>query len=243
MKQLNTILNSLPQGIAGISKYNLFKEFFLSGIIAFIIAVFILIFSWFAGGSLGDLLISIIPWVGERLGSSGTWIGRVLSLVVGFIIFKYILLIATGPLMSKISERIEKTYAPNLERLHLNLGQSINRGIRMSLRNLFFEIILTILITLLTFIPFVNIISIPLLFIVQSYYAGAGTMDFTLERYYKLNGSVRFNRRNALQSIAYGAIYLVLLMIPILGLFISPVLSTSIATHGVLDTLKEEQIR
>ena len=125
MNQLNITLKSLSQGITGIGKYNFFRYIFLSGLIALLAFIFIGIFSWFLGGFIGDSLVNLIPWIGERDGSTGKWAGRLLSFGLGIILFKYVLLITTGPLMSKVSEKIEKIYAPNLEHLGLNFSQSL----------------------------------------------------------------------------------------------------------------------
>lgn len=242
MNQISLSIQSIFNGIKGIGKYNFMRYIFLSGLIAVVVFIVLGIFSWILGGFIGDALVNLIPWVGDRDGQSGKWAGRILSLGLGIILFKYIILIATGPLMSKVSERIEKVHAPDLEHLGLNFAQSLNRGVKFSVRSLFFEMIYTILISLLGFIPFVNIISVPLIFIVQAYFAGAGNMDLTLERFYKISGSTRFIRKHFILAIVFGSIFLFILFIPIIGLFIAPVFGTAISSYGVLDILKSKEI-
>jgi CysZ protein len=238
MNQFSIAFQSIINGITGIGKYKLLRYIFLSGLIALALLIVLAILSWFFGGILGDTLVNIIPWVGDHDGSTGKWLGRVLSFALGVILFKYLILITTGPLMSKVSEKIESFYVPDLPHLNINLVQSVNRGIKFSLRSLFFELLLTIIVSLLGLIPILTIFSIPLLFIVQSYFAGAGLMDLTLERFYRISGSVKFIRSHIILSIIYGAIFLGILFIPILGLFISPVFGTAISSYGVLNVLK-----
>ena len=141
--------------------------------------------------------------------------------------------------MSKVSEKIEKFYAPNLNHLQLTIAQSLNRALKFSLRSLFFELTYTILISLLGFVPILNLLSVPLLFLVQAYFAGAGNMDITLERFYSIRGSSQFSKKHFLLTIIFGSIFLFMLFIPILGLFIAPVFGTAISTYGTLDILKE----
>jgi len=74
--------------------------------------------------------------------------------------------------------------------------QQLIRGIRVNGRNLLMELVITIPILLLKFIPVVNIFSTILLFTVQAYYAGFGNMDYTLERHYQYKESVQFVRKN-----------------------------------------------
>ena len=240
MNQISILFNSISKSLASIGRYGLFSYFLLSGLIAFLLFILIGGFSWYIGGILGDQLLDFIPWISEKLGGAGKWTGRLLSIGLGLILYKYILLIATGPLMGKLSEKIESNIAPNLGRLNVNFVETVYRGIKFSLRGLFFEIILTLVVVLIGIIPFVGILSVPLLFLVQSYYAGAGNMDLTLERFLTIKESVKFNRKYRLLTIGYGAIYLTILFIPILGLFLSPVLSTLLSTHGTLAILKQE---
>ncbi len=239
MKQLSILFSSISNGIASISKYKFFRYVLYSGLVAVLTFLFIGTLSWFFGGAIGDVLINFIPWIGERDGSFGKWTGRIVSFGLTLIVFKYILLIATGPLMSKVSERIESYYAPHLRQKKLNIAQSINRGIMFSLRSLCLELLLTALVSLLSFIPFLAVISIPLLFLIQSYFAGSGAMDLTLERFYTIRESASFCRQNFLLPTVYGALFLGLFFIPIVGLFISPIFSTACSSYGVLSILKK----
>jgi len=78
------------------------------------------------------------------------------------------------------------------------------------------------------------------IFFVQAFYAGFGSMDFTLERHFNLNDSVRFVRRYRGVAIGNGAIFLLLLMTG-LGFLIALPISTVAATSEVVKRLPMEK--
>ena len=70
-------------------------------------------------------------------------------------------------------------------------------GIRINLRNLGKELLLTIPILIIGLIPVIGIISTVLLFLMQAYYAGFGNMDYTLERHFNYKQSIQFVRETS----------------------------------------------
>lgn len=159
----------------------------------------------------------------------------------GFIfLFKYILFIVMSPFMSLFSEDIEHDIESNLETQKFKLNNFVSdiiRGIRITLRNLWRELLIIILLFIISFIPGAQVITAPLIFIVQAYYAGFGNMDYTLERYYNVSQTATFVKRNKIMAIANGSIFLFILSIPVLGWFLAVPLGTSAATRSVLPRL------
>ena len=73
-----------------------------------------------------------------------------------------------------------------------------------------------------------------MIFLVQSYYAGFGNFDYYLERRATVKESVRYIRQKRGLVIGNGAGFMLLLLIPVLGLFLAPVMSTIAATKSAI---------
>jgi CysZ protein len=148
----------------------------------------------------------------------------------------------SAPFMSPVSEKIEKHFYGNVSHLHRNTTntEQLVRGIRINIRNLFKELIITIPILLLKFIPIVNIFSTILLFLVQAYYAGFGNMDYTLERHLTYKESVQFVCRNKGYAIGNGIVFMLFLLIPIVGIIIVLPLSVTAASKKMVQLMHEK---
>ena len=73
------------------------------------------------------------------------------------------------------------------------------------------------------------------LFIVQAFYAGAGNLDYTLERHLSVEESNEFVKRHRGLALGNGMVYIILLFIPGLGLIFAPSLSAVAATVESLE--------
>ncbi|MFZ1456593.1 MAG: EI24 domain-containing protein, partial [Saprospiraceae bacterium] len=158
-----------------------------------------------------------------------------LGLIVGFIlIMKYILLIAMSPLLSYISEKAEKSIHTEYNIRGFSAATSAARSVRINMRNMVKEIILTILLLIAGLIPGLNVIAIPLLFIVQAYFTGFGIMDFYLERHMTFRETLGEVYRHKYASIILGGIFMLLFAIPVLGAIVAPYLTTVAGTQYFL---------
>ena len=141
--------------------------------------------------------------------------------------------------MTPVSEKIEKHFYGDVKHLHrktTNTEQLI-RGIRINVRNLLKELLITIPILLLKFIPIVNIFSTFALFLVQAYYAGFGNIDYTLERHFDYKKSVDFVDKNKGFAIGNGIVFMLFLLIPIIGIILVLPLSVTAASTRTLKIL------
>jgi CysZ protein len=150
-------------------------------------------------------------------------------------VFKYVLLIVLSPFLSLLSEKVES----RLDGEHFSGKFSVSRaleemmrGLRLALRNIWRELLFVLILTMLSLIGPLSLITAPLIFLIQSYYAGFGNFDFTLERYYSVRDSVRFVRDARGSAIANGAVFL-LLIATVLGVFVAPTWATIAATLEV----------
>ncbi len=177
------------------------------------------------------------PWVENVLQWSGSVLTALLVLLPMMFLFKYLVIIVNGPLMSPLSERVEKIVYGTIGGPKFSikqLGYGIFRGINFNIRLIVGELLITILIYILT-LP-VAFLSPFVLLLVQSYFAGRGNMDYAMERYYKIKNSLEFSRRQKGVAVGNGLPFVLLLYIPVIGFMLAPPLSTIAVT---LETLKK----
>ncbi|SHG77351.1 EI24 domain-containing protein [Winogradskyella jejuensis] len=227
-----------------ISKLKLWKYFVIPMLISFVVFILIFVSAYGLSDNLGEWIAGI--WVWETGKATVTFISTLIAGVIifalGIIMFKHIIMALSSPFMSPVSEKIEEYYTgkPAENKIKSSFAQQLIRGIRLGLRNLAKELLYTIPILLLKFIPVVNIFSTALLFIVQAYYAGFGNMDYTLERHFTYKESVNFIRKNRGLAIGNGIGFLLLLFIPVIGVILVLPLSVTSASVIAVDLLFDD---
>lgn len=239
---INNILKGI-QAYSGalslISKLKLWKYFAIPIIISVVTATIIALSAYGLSDNIGRFIANIWPWDfgKDTFTSISTFIGGIVVLAIGLILYKHIIMAFSAPFMSPVSEKIEAhlTGVPAHSNRNTSFKEQLWRGIRINFRNLVKELLITIPILLLKFIPVVNIFSTALLFLVQAYYAGFGNMDYTLERHFKYRESVQFIRKYRGIAIGNGTVFILFLLIPIIGVIL--VLPMSV-TASSLNTVK-----
>ena len=221
-----------------ISKLKLWKYFIIPIIISVVTFVLIGIEAYVLSDNVGAFISKIWIWETgkETFLSISNFVGGIIVLIIGLILYKHIIMALSAPFMSPVSEKIEKHFYGDVKHLHRKTTNSeqLIRGIRINIRNLGKELLITLPILLLKFIPVVNIFSTFLLFLVQSYYAGFGNMDYTLERHFDYKKSVDFVGKNKGHAIGNGLVFMLCLLIPIVGIIIVLPLSVTAASTKTL---------
>ena len=216
------------------------------GIISLILGAIFFGLAYEFGDNLGRLMSSWYPW--EFGKSTITWIflvmGKIMIFVTGLFAYRYILLIVISPMLSILSEKVERLYRddPNHQMPSFSvkkLARDVGRSIRLTIRNLTRELSYIIGLLFLSFIPGASLFTTPMTFGVQSYYAGFANMDFTMERYMNVKERIRFVKLNKGMAVGNGFIFLLLLMIPVIGLLLAPTLGVIAATLDVLDEVED----
>lgn len=229
-----------------ISKLKLWKYFLVPIIISIITATIIGVSAYALSDNIGRLIakIWIWDWGKEIFTSISSVIGAIAILAIGLIVYKHIIMALSAPFMSPVSEKIEMhlTGIENQERRKTSFKEQLWRGIRINLRNLLKELLISIPLLLLKFIPGVNIISTLVLLLVQAYYAGFGNMDYTLERHFKYAESIRFVRKHRGIAIGNGIVFILVLFIPFIGIILVLPLSVTAASLKTVNILKEEKV-
>ncbi|MDG5490668.1 EI24 domain-containing protein [Psychroserpens sp. SPM9] len=232
--------------LALISKLKLWKYFFIPIIISIITATIIGLSAYGLSDNLGRFLakIWIWDWGKETFTSITSVIGGIIIIAIGLILYKHIIMALSAPFMSPVSEKIE-AHLTGIEKHHhrnTSFKEQLWRGIRINMRNLGKELLITFPILLLKFIPVINIFSTVLLFLVQAYYAGFGNMDYTLERHFKYRESIQFVRKHRGIAIGNGIVFMLFLLIPVIGVILVLPMSVTAASLKTVNLLKDDQL-
>ncbi len=221
-----------------ISKLKLWRYFIIPMLISLVTATLIGVEAYVLSDNIGGYISKIWIWdLGkEAFISISNFVGGLIVVIIGLILYKHIVMALSAPFMSPVSEKIEKHFYGDVKHLHRNTSnsQQLIRGLRLNVRNLAKELLITLPILLLKFIPVINIFSTLLLFLVQSYYAGFGNIDYTLERHFNYRKSVDFVSKNKGFAIGNGFVFMLCLLVPIVGIIIVLPLSVTAASTKTL---------
>ncbi|MBU2997600.1 EI24 domain-containing protein [Cellulophaga baltica] len=224
-----------------ISELKLWNYFYIPVVISLITAVIIGFAAFSLSTPIGNFIANIWVWgYGKDIFISfSTVIGAILVLIIGLIVYKHIILALSAPFMSPVSEKIEKHILGTDIHSHTNsnFSEQLWRGIKINARNLGKELLYTIPLLLLKFIPIVNIFSTIAVFLVQAYYAGFGGMDYTLERHLNYKESILFVKKNRGIAIGNGIVFMLFLLIPVIGILIVLPLSVTAASKKTISIL------
>lgn len=228
-----------------ISKLRLWDFFLIPIAISIITALIIGSSAYFLSDDIGEFIAEIWIWDfgKDAFTVISSFIGAVFIIVIGFILYKHIVMALSAPFMSPVSEKIEY-YLTGVERhnyRNTTFSEQLWRGLKINMRNLAKELLITIPILLLKFIPVVNIFSTILLFLVQGYYAGFGNMDYTLERHLNYRESVQFVKKHRGIAIGNGIVFTLFLLIPVIGIILVLPMSVTAASINTVKLLKEEK--
>lgn len=228
-----------------ISKLKLWKYFIIPILISVIMAVLIGIEAYVLSDNIGSYIAKLWLWdVGkETFSAISNFVGGIIIVIIGLILYKHIIMALSAPFMSAVSEKIEQHFYGDVKHLHRksSFQAQLIRGIRINIRNLLKELLISLPILLLKFIPIVNIFSTILLFLVQAYYAGFGNMDYTLERHLDYKESVQFVGKHKGFAIGNGIVFMLCLVIPLIGIIVVLPLSVTASSTKTLSLLHNKQ--
>lgn len=225
-----------------IGKLGLWPYFGVPILISLITAVLIGFTAYGLSDNIGGLIakIWVWEWGSETFRTISDVIGGLVIVAIGLILYKHIIMALSAPFMSPVSEKIEAhLLGHKLTHREAKFLPQLWRGIRINSRNLFMELLFTIPILLLSFIPVINIFTTILLFMVQAYYAGFGNMDYTLERHFDYRDSLKFVRSHSGVAMGNGMVFMAMLFIPVIGIILVLPLSVTASTTETVRLLKE----
>lgn len=244
---MNGIMNGVQayfDAFQVINKLKLWKYFLVPILLSVLTASVIGVLAYSLSDNLGNYISSIWPWEWgqETFQTISEIFGGLIILTLGFLAFKHIILAISAPFMGPISEKIEiyLTGVKSLEK-RSSPAKLLIRGIKIAIRNLFRELILTVPILLLGLIPIIGIFSAVLLFLMQAYFAGFGNMDYTLERHFNYSDSVKFVKRNRGLATGNGILFMLFLLVPVIGVILVLPFSVTAATSETVKLIQEQK--
>ncbi|MCJ8342305.1 MAG: EI24 domain-containing protein [Cetobacterium sp.] len=239
MNSLKYVFQGYLEAFQLIERAKLKKYYFLPGIISIGVFICFYFISTYISFSFYDFIGKILKL--QEYTSLAKILVKILVGIIGFLmyflLYKSITLIILSPFLSYISEKTECYYLNKEFTFSMkdNL-RFILRGALLGFRSLIVEILGLIIALFLGFIPVVNIGTPLFLFLFQSYFTGASLVDYTLERR-KLDykDSYRFMGKHYVFTTLNGIFFTILLLIPVVGFFVAPLIST---VGGTLSTIK-----
>lgn len=228
-----------------ISNLGLWKYFWIPVLISVITATLIFSSAYALSDNIGQFLSQwwVWDWGRQTVILISEIFGGLLIIVFGFILYKHVVMALSAPFMGPVSEKIEahllgsRTTSPR----DTSFMEQLWRGIRINIRNLMMEILLTIPILVIGLIPIIGLVSTVLIFLIQAYYAGFGNMDYTLERHFKYRESINFVQKNKGIAIGNGIVFMFFLFVPVIGVIMVLPLSVTAATVKTIELLKLEK--
>ena len=245
IKGILSALQTYKTSFGLISKLGLWKYFAIPMIISFITALSVGLIAWGFSDNLGHWIAQIWPWEWGAQGfdTMAQILSALLIIAIGLILYKHIIMALSAPFMSPVSEKIE-AHLKGENHTHRDTSntEQLIRGVRINVRNLALELLITLPILLLNLIPIIgSIAATVLLFLTQSYYAGFGNMDYTLERHFKYRESINFIKDNRGYAIGNGMVFMLFLLIPVVGIILVLPVSVTAATVQTVRLLDKKQ--
>jgi len=215
---------------------------------------------FFSISALGD---QVITWLNDGMNieawdfwGSGFVIGalkgfiwiviRILFFLLYAYLGGYIIIILMSPVFAFLSEETERIITGESVPFNLvHFGHDIVRGVLLAMRNLAFELLITLLLFIVSFIPVVGYFTAIALFLVSAYFYGFSFLDYTLERRrFKIASSVQFMRRNKGLAIGNGFVFSLVLLIPYIGVMLAgfvSLISVVAATMAANTAIENDQ--
>ena len=224
-----------------ISRLKLWRFFLIPMLISVLIFLSIVLVSISFSDEIGLYISSFWSWDfgKETINTVSMILGGIILISIGLIVFKHIVMILSAPFMGPISKKIEDDFTGVTSQTQVSSPLTlVFRSIKISSRNLFRELLLSIPILILGLIQLIGFFSLFLLFLMQAYFAGFGNMDYTLERHFSYQKSIQFVKANKGIAIGNGLVFMLFLLIPFVGIiFIIPfsVTSATIATVKIIN--------
>ena len=202
-----------------------------------------LFFADWLGGRIDEKVA--IPWaeLDQFVAASAKVLIFLLLALVFVIVHKHVILVLLSPFLGKLAELTYRAVMKDDSTSPLTVVQSVTRGVRINLGNIFKEVFFNLCFLACNFIPVIGqVLAAAGLFLNQSRFMGYGLMDFPLEhRGLTVKESLRFINRRTGYSTGVGAGYIFLMLIPLIGWMFAPTFGTIAGTLVAIDELERER--
>lgn len=242
LKEIIIAIQAFGKAHQFISRHRLWRWIVVPGILYMLLYVASMVLFFKTASGAVDYLNTITglkAWV-ERMNSG--WIHFLVSfaelvlsllmLLFYFSLFKYIWLILGSPLFAYLSEKTEalmddREYPFSMAQMLKDMW----RGIKLALRNAFWQTLYTLAILLLSLVPLVGWATPLLSLFVECYYYGFSMLDYSCERH-KLSPaeSIRFIANHRGLAIGNGMVFYLMHLVPLVGWVFAPAYAVVAAT-------------
>ncbi len=216
----------------------------LPGIFSLLLGGGIIWFGWHFSDDISARVMQLIHfqwfgqhWLQQGIAGALTIFSLLLTIFLGFITYRNIMLVIGAPFMSIISARVHSHLIGRKVEDPPFFG-SIIRGLRIAVRNILKEMFYTILLLIVGLFPLFAPFASAFIFLVQANYAGFGNLDFSLERFFNTRQSVQFVSQHRGLALGNGSVFLLLLLVPVVGLLFAPAIAT---VAGTIETVNRLQ--
>lgn len=168
-------------------------------------------------------------------------VGLVLKIMVGYVLFslnKYIVLILLSPMLAYASERTERILTGrDYPFSWRQLMKDVLRGVLIALRNGVLELFVVIGCWVVTlFFPPLALLTAPFLFIVSAWFYGFSMFDYVSERRrLRMSESIDALKANRGMVLMNGALFALVMKLPLLGMMFGPVMAAVAASMAVVE--------
>ena len=195
-----------------------------------VIAVLLFVAGGALMGWLGDWCWGYVEgwlegWLGEK--ESWGWVrelgGVLMWLITGLIYYLffmmfggYVVMMVMSPIYSWLSERGEhKLTGVEYPFSWRQFGWEVWRGIVITLRGMFLQLLTTVVLMFFSFIPVVGVVGPLLIFLTGAYFYGFTFMDYAIERKrLRVRETERFVWHHAGVAVGVGMVFMLVMMVP-----------------------------
>lgn len=229
-----------------ISRNRLWAYIFIPAFINLLLFLGLGVVLWQFARFLSEWLISLIGIGTMPGGASGIleWVIRILISIITFLLYlklyRYAILLLSAPALALIAEKTQEILTGTVHPFSAKqLLHDVVRGIGLTLINLLTELLITIPLYILAFIPLLTPFVTLLIILIESYFVGFSMIDYRNEykRMSAKSSRQLINRHKGL-AIGNGLLFNLLLAIPFVGVLIAPtlaVIAAGLAARQVID--------
>ncbi len=241
-EQLFLAYKSYGQAFRTLDNKRLWSILILPSILSLLIAVGVGILAWTTSDDIllyvnGKFLVrEFDSAVGNLFHIIATLAIRGLTFFLYLKLYRYLILILLSPVFVNISNIFHRLVSGEDHKMNIWAYCFCSfRGIKFAMRNFVLEIIVTVLLTLLAIIIFWIFPLIPILiFIAESYFFSMVLMDYAFEMGgMSMKESIERSRNIPGVPITNGLIFNFILLIPVIGVILGPVLAFIAAQESV----------
>jgi CysZ protein len=238
--QLKDILRGLrayKEAVFLLGQQGWWKFALVPGLISFAFGSIVLLLAWVLSDNIGRFLLHFYPFeTGKDLAEDVAAVfGFIMIIAFAIVIFKNVVMLLVSPWMNQLSIKIERHLTGNDYVDNRSFLDAFKRTARVNLRILLREIFFILLLLLVAWIPIIDFIVPICMILIQAYYAGFGNLDYFMDRHYSVKDSIAFVNRNKGVALGNGLGFLLLLAIPVIGVFLAPTLGVAAATLSGID--------